>query len=200
MKKFLHTGLFAICLLTACGPKKEQEPVVVNMDKIKDPLMEINKQMSREEKEAIDAWVKRNKLEMVETGTGVRYHVYEEGKGISAETHDVVVLDFEVKLLDGTLCYSSKETGPEEFTVDYDNVESGMHEAIKYLHEGDKAIVIIPSHRAFGLAGDDDKIPPMSTVVYNLTVLKVIKHKPKKNEPETSYLLSPAELYGAAFV
>lgn len=150
------------------------------MDTVKEQLVDINKKMGKEEKQAIDAYVKRNNLDMIETGTGVRYMIYKEGGGISAESMDIVVLDFEIKLLDGTVCYSSEESGPEDFVVDYDNVESGMHEAIKYLHEGDKAIVIIPSHRAFGLAGDDDKIPPMSTVIYNLEVLKVIKYQ-KKN-------------------
>jgi FKBP-type peptidyl-prolyl cis-trans isomerase len=182
-KIFLICSLAFFPLLFSCGPKKQEKPVVVNMDDMKDPLININKKMGKEEKEAIDAYVQRNHLDMIETGTGVRYMVYEEGKGIAAESNDVVLLDFEIKLLDGTLCYSSKETGAEEFTVDYDNVESGMHEAIKYLHEGDRAIVIIPSHRAFGLAGDDDKIPPMSTVVYNLHLLKVIPYKKEEKKP-----------------
>jgi FKBP-type peptidyl-prolyl cis-trans isomerase len=114
---------------------------------------------------------------MMETGTGVRYMIYEKGSGATANSKDVVLIDFDIKLLDGTLCYSSRQTGAEQFVVDYDNVESGLHEAIKYLHQGDKAIIIIPSHRAFGLAGDMDRIPPFSTVVYNISLIEILKKK-----------------------
>jgi FKBP-type peptidyl-prolyl cis-trans isomerase FkpA len=163
--------------LNACG-KKKQPPIIINMDqKFKDPLVDKNKEMSHEEKRMIDSYVKRNKFDMIETGTGVRYMIYEKGKGPSADTKDIVLIDFDIKLLDGTVCYTSRETGAEEFVVDYDNVESGLHEAIKYLHKGDKAIIIIPSHRAFGLAGDMERIPPFSTLVYNIHLLDIIKRK-----------------------
>jgi FKBP-type peptidyl-prolyl cis-trans isomerase len=175
--------LYIICILSvfialgSCGQKKKNQPVVININEFDDPLIKKNKELSKEEKLSIDAYVKRNKFDMVETGTGVRYMIYEKGTGPMANTKDIVVIDFDIKLLDGTLCYSSHQTGAEEFVVDYDNVESGLHEAIKYLHEGDKAIVIIPSHKAFGLAGDMDRIPPLSAVVYNISLLKVIRKK-----------------------
>jgi FKBP-type peptidyl-prolyl cis-trans isomerase FkpA len=173
---------FACILLTlaafiTCGQKKKNQPVVVNMNQFDDPLLKKNKELSKEEKIAIDAYVKRNDFDMIETGTGVRYMIYEKGKGVTAGTKDIVLIDFDIKLLDGTLCYSSRQTGAEQFVVDYDNVESGLHEAIKYLHQGDKAIIIIPSHRAFGLAGDMDRIPPFSTVVYNISLLEIIRKK-----------------------
>jgi FKBP-type peptidyl-prolyl cis-trans isomerase len=177
--KIVH---FACILLTltafiTCGQKKKTQPVVVNMNQFDDPLLKKNKELSKEEKIAIDAYVKRNDFDMIETGTGVRYMIYEKGKGATADTKDIVLIDFDIKLLDGTLCYSSRQTGAEQFVVDYDNVESGLHEAIKYLHQGDKAIIIIPSHRAFGLAGDMDRIPPFSTVVYNISLLEIIRKK-----------------------
>ncbi len=172
-----------ICILSvfialgSCGQKKKNQKVYINSKVFDDPLIKKNQELSKEEKIAIDAYVKRNNFDMVETGTGVRYMIYEKGKGPAASTKDIVVMDFDIKLLDGTMCYSSRQTGAEQFVVDYDNVESGLHEAIKYLHQGDKAIIIIPSHKAFGLAGDMDRIPPLSTVVYNISLLEVIRKK-----------------------
>src|SRR5688572_22267823 len=159
--------LFVLFTLQACGEKKKPNPVVIKMSDFEDPMIKRNKELSKQEQMQIDAYVKRHKYNMIETGTGVRYMIYEKGSGESANTKDIVVMDFDIQLLDGTLCYTSKSTGAEQFVVDYDNVESGLHEAIKFLHKGDKAIIIIPSHRAFGLVGDADKIPPLSTVVYN---------------------------------
>lgn len=174
-----------LCFFAFAGCKeKVQQPVPeVNMNELKEPLMNVNRKISREEKLVIDGYVKRRNWNMTETGTGVRYMITEKGSEQVPASGDVVIIDFEISLLDGTTCYSSKETGPEHFVVDYDNVESGMHEAIKYLHKGDKAIVIIPSHRAFGLAGDMAKIPPLSTVIYNIQVLEIIPKQKKEDEP-----------------
>lgn len=175
-------GLFA---LLGCKEKIQQPVPEVNMNELKEPLMNVNRKISREEKLAIDAFVKRRNWNMTETGTGVRYMITEQGSKEIPASGDIVIIDFEISLLDGTTCYTSKETGPEHFVVDYDNVESGMHEAIKYLHKGDKAIIIIPSHRAFGLAGDMAKIPPLSTVIYNIHLLEIIPKQKKDDEPST---------------
>jgi FKBP-type peptidyl-prolyl cis-trans isomerase FkpA len=172
---YLFCILFSFLALNSCGQKKKTQPVIININDFDDPLIKKNKELSKEEKIAIDAYVKRNQFDMVETGTGVRYMIYEKGSGATANSKDVVLIDFDIKLLDGALCYSSRQTGAEQFVVDYDNVESGLHEAIKYLHQGDKAIIIIPSHRAFGLAGDMDRIPPFSTVVYNISLIEILK-------------------------
>jgi FKBP-type peptidyl-prolyl cis-trans isomerase len=181
----IHTYIIFISLLVLQGCKeKVQQPLPeVNMNELKEPLMKVNRKISREEKLAIDGYVKRRNWEMTETGTGVRYMITEQGSKESPSSGDIVIIDFEISLLDGTICYTSKETGPEHFVVDYDNVESGMHEAIKYLHKGDKAIIIIPSHRAFGLAGDMAKIPPLSTVIYKIHVLDIIPKQKIDNEP-----------------
>jgi FKBP-type peptidyl-prolyl cis-trans isomerase len=38
------------------------------------------------------------------------------------------------------------------------------------LNYGDKSKVILPPHLAFGLTGDE-KVPPMSTLVYDLKIV-----------------------------
>jgi FKBP-type peptidyl-prolyl cis-trans isomerase len=78
------------------------------------------------------------------------------------------MIDYSVSLLDGTECYSSKSTGPQEFRIGQDNVESGLHEAILLMKVGDKARFILPPHLAHGLIGDQNKIPAMSTIIYDV--------------------------------
>ena len=40
---------------------------------------------------------------------------------------------------------------------------------------GDKAKFIIPSHLAFGLLGDENKIPKRATLVYDVELIDVMK-------------------------
>lgn len=180
---FAHTIIFAASLFlwASCGNKhqiNEEQPIVT--DTLSEQLLHSNKRISAKERLDIDNFVRRKQWPMTETGTGLRYSVYSEGKGRQVVSGDLVSVEFEISLLNGKICYSSEETGAEQFVVDHDHVESGLHEAIKYLRVGDKAKIIIPSHLAFGLTGDSDQIPPLSPVVYDLTVVDAIAKRPNK--------------------
>lgn len=169
--------LLLIATLVSC--KRDVRVALDEKDsssKEKQLIFELNQKKMRQEQVRINAFIERMGWDMTETSTGVRYMVYQNGFGVTPKSSDVVVVDYDIKLLDGTECYSSKETGPENFKVDYDNVESGLHEVMKYLKAGDKAKVILPSHRAFGLIGDNDKIPMNATIVYDIHLIRVIRN------------------------
>ena len=53
-----------------------------------------------------------------------------------------------------------------------DYIESGLHEGISYMKEGDRAKIIIPSYLAHGLIGDLDKMPPLATIIYDIRLIK----------------------------
>ena len=82
------------------------------------------------------------------------------------------MIKYNVTLLDGTECYSTDDE-VEEFIVDKDYVEAGLHEGIQFMSPGDKAILILPSHLAHGLAGDLKKIPFRSSIVYDIELIAV---------------------------
>jgi FKBP-type peptidyl-prolyl cis-trans isomerase len=164
-------------LFIACNNNKESNAEFAkpqpSYKKTKEPFKRINKYLSHKENELIEAYIARYNYPMKSTGTGVRYYIYKENKGKKVTSGKYVTVSFNISLLNGQRCYSSKEKGPETFLVDQDNVESGLHEAIKLLHVGEKAIIILPPHKAHGLIGDSDKIPPLTTVVYDIEVLAV---------------------------
>jgi len=161
-------------VLFSCGEPPKQKPVVVDSQKLKENIVNVNKPAVVMEQDEINAWIKSHGYLMQSTGTGLRYLITKENKkGKEVKFKGLVKINYKVKLLDGTLCYSSDEKGPRTFAVGADNVESGVHEAVKLMKEGEKAILILPSHLAFGLIGDRDKIPPKTAVVYEIEILEV---------------------------
>ena len=124
--------------------------------------------MVRKENEQIESFLKRYKWPVTKTGTGLRYYVYEKGEGDSAKVGMFATIDYSITLLSGDTAYSSKETGPQEFLINMDNVESGLHEGIQYMKVGDRAKMILPSYLAHGLIGDSKKIPPRTTIIYDI--------------------------------
>jgi len=168
--------LGAICIFFAFGcssPAEKAQPEQLNSNQLREELLQANKQVIDKENEQIDDLVRRYGWKMTETGTGLRYLIYQKGTGPLAKTGQWVKLNYEVRLITGDVIYSSKQSGPKEFRIGSGGVESGLEEAILKLSVGDKAKLILPSHLAHGLAGDQDKIPPKASLIYDVEVLSL---------------------------
>lgn len=170
--------LFSVLFLHSCSEeKKAEQPKEMVIDKqMKEDLLETNKEWFIQEQNDIDNYVNRHKWEMIKTGTGIRYAIYKKvdtTNNALAVPGQIAVVNFEVYLLkNDSLCYESKD-GSQWFLIEMDNVENGLHEAIQYLRQGEKAKIILPSYLAHGLTGDSDKIPPMSPVLYDIELLEL---------------------------
>jgi FKBP-type peptidyl-prolyl cis-trans isomerase len=125
------------------------------------------------ENDEIDQYIVRHKWTMIKTGTGLRYMITKQGSGELAKPKQMAKVNYRISLLDGTECYTSDKTGPREFMIAQDDIESGLHEGIQYLHVGDKAFFILPSYLAHGLVGDENKIPAKASVVYEIELLSL---------------------------
>jgi FKBP-type peptidyl-prolyl cis-trans isomerase FkpA len=136
----------------------------------------MNKEFAIEEELEINLFLARKpEWKMSKTGTGLRYFIYQNGEGESAQVDDYVDVEYSITLLDGTECYATKKDEVEEFKVDKAQVESGIQEGVKLMREGDKAILIVPSHLAHGIVGDMSKIPPLSTLLVDIELVKIYR-------------------------
>lgn len=162
-------------LQSSCGDDKKHTTSKTDIEskEFKEKLVNANQMYVKRESDEIDQYVKRKGWNMITTGTGLRYMITQKGTGAMPQSEQKVRLNFNVKLLDGTLCYSSDSTGVYEFFVDKSSVETGLHEGVKFMHVGDKATMILPSHLAYGLIGDEKKIPARASVLYELELLSV---------------------------
>jgi len=162
-----------ILQLLQCGQKKEKkEPIYFkNKQEYEEVMIQSHQLFLAKEKDRIEHFIDSVGVEFEKTGTGLRYYIYEKGEGETLSLGDVAVVKYKLNLLDGTAIYAENSEKIQEFTVDLDNVESGLHEGIKYLHVGDKALLIIPAHLGHGITGDQKSIPSQSTLVFDLALI-----------------------------
>lgn len=160
------SDIFVSCNNETEAPKKE-----LRRKDIEEPLLNANKQATRIEDEQIENYINRHKWNMTKTGSGLRYAVYRKGNGPKAEVGKIAIIKYSVELISGEEIYSSEKEGAKEFLIGKGGVESGIEEGILLLHVGDHAKFVIPSHLGFGLIGDQNKVPPKSTLIYDIELL-----------------------------
>lgn len=171
--KSLWMILLMVLVFQACQNRPGEHLPENDAETYEDQLIDANKKAISTERRQIIDFVKRHQWKLKETGTGLLYSIYEKGEGQVAAEGDRAVLDYSVSLISGTEIYSSEDLGPLQFTIGRGGVPSGLEEGILLMREGDRAKFIIPSHLAYGLLGDQDKIPPKATLIYDVKLLEL---------------------------
>ena len=105
------------------------------------------------------------------TASGLAYQVLKEGNGNAPAATDMVQVNYVGKLIDGTVFDESKGK-PAEFRVD--GVIKGWTEILQLMKPGGKVKVVIPSDLAYGARYAGEKIPPFSTLVFEIELVKIM--------------------------
>ena len=175
--KLINISVFIIIIFffSSCNSGKNKKEVnqVVDEKELSLSLEELNRRMIQYESDLINEYVEKNSLNVIKTGTGLRYQILNEGEGELIKNGDIVSLEYELSLLSGELLYSSDNDGNKVFLVSRGGVESGLEEAILKLRKNSEAILILPSHLAHGLIGDGNRIPPKAILVYSIKVIDI---------------------------
>lgn len=107
------------------------------------------------------------------TKSGLQYEVLNEGSGKKPKATDTVRCHYEGRLLDGTVFDSSyKRNEPAEFGLQ--QVIAGWTEGVQLMAEGAKYRFYIPYMLAYGEGGAGAMIPPFSTLVFDVELIKVL--------------------------
>lgn len=122
------------------------------------------------------------------TASGLQYEVLSEGKGAKPVPADTVKVDYEGKLIDGTVFDSSIQRH-EPATFQLDQVIPGWTEGLQLMTVGSKYRFTIPAAQAYGEQGAGP-IPPNSVLVFEVTLLDIVKPDAKA---DTAAPTAPAD-------
>lgn len=121
------------------------------------------------------------KMDTITTASGLKYILLQKNEaGKKAKAGDKVQVHYTGRLTNDTIFDSSVKRGqPFSFTLGVGQVIKGWDEGIAILKEGEKARLIIPANLGYG-ARAAGTIPPNSTLIFDVELLKVIeKIEPK---------------------
>jgi len=107
------------------------------------------------------------------TKSGLQYEVLTEGTGKSPKATDKVRCHYEGRLIDGSVFDSSYQRGePADFGLN--QVITGWTEGVQLMKEGAKYRFHIPYVLGYGERGAGAQIPPYSTLVFDVELIKVL--------------------------
>lgn len=111
---------------------------------------------------------------VVTTPTGVQIETIEEGSGPSPGPNDIVMVEYEGRLLDGTVFDASKQHGNQPAVFPVSGIIPGWTEALQLMKKGGKYRIWVPSDLAYGPTGTPGgPIPPNAPLDFDVTLVDV---------------------------
>jgi FKBP-type peptidyl-prolyl cis-trans isomerase FklB len=143
------------------------------MDEIKKTHIEKTYASNREAGEKFLA-ENAKKEGVVTLPSGLQYKVITEGKGAIPADTSLVEVNYEGRLIDGTVFDSSYERG-QSAKMRANQVIKGWTEALVHMPVGSKWELYIPQELAYGDNDRSDKIKPFSALVFTVELLGIEK-------------------------
>lgn len=108
---------------------------------------------------------------VITSKSGLQYKILKEGTGATPSDTSQVEVNYEGRLIDGTMFDSSYKRG-QSATFGCNQVIKGWTEALTMMKEGDVWELYIPYNLAYGERGNQS-IPPYATLIFKVELIKV---------------------------
>ena len=158
--------LLLVLFLASCG---DRTPIIEleddNSTRYKENMINANRVVIQSEATQIESYIQRHGMEADALPCGALYHEYKHGNGSIINPDDTVVVSYRLEALDGTPFYTHQT---DTLTVGRRQVTLALDDLLQQLTYGSQAWLIAPSNTAYGVAGDGDRVPSRTVIVYNI--------------------------------
>ncbi|MBC7655496.1 MAG: FKBP-type peptidyl-prolyl cis-trans isomerase [Oligoflexus sp.] len=116
----------------------------------------------------------KKNLKVVALPSGLQYEVITEGTGPKPTATDEVTVNYKGTLIDGKQFDSSYDRN-EPLTLALNSVIAGWTEGVQLMSVGSKYRFYVPYQLGYGERGAGQDIPPYSTLIFDIELLKIGK-------------------------
>ncbi|MFN5443776.1 MAG: FKBP-type peptidyl-prolyl cis-trans isomerase [Crocinitomicaceae bacterium] len=162
--------ILPLLMVYSCSSNDEFQK---DIDWDKKKSMDLNRKLAKKEKLDILMYLENHpQWKMEQTGSGLFYQIIKKKEGeIHAKPGMEVAVKYKISFLNGDLCYETPKNQLSYFKIDHSDIESGVQEGVKKMRKGEKAVFIVSSHLAHGITGDQNKIPPATSLVVEIELV-----------------------------
>jgi FKBP-type peptidyl-prolyl cis-trans isomerase len=159
-------------------------PSRLSDQQIQEALQAFQKEVSAKQAEMVAKQAKEGETFLAEnkkkagvksTASGLQYKVIKEGAGKTPKATDSVMVNYEGRLVDGTV-FDSSAQHPNQEPFEVGKVIKGFSEALQLMKVGSKWEIYIPANLAYG-ATPPPGLPPNAPLIFNIE-LKGVQETP----------------------
>lgn len=164
---------FLLVAIVSCKSPEARVPVSHKSGSFINASVERNIKLNKKEKERIEQIMKADSASdyiASENGFWYTYETKIEQDTIKADFGDVVNFDYNVKTLSGQTIYSDDDIKPRNYTMDKEELFTGLREGLKLMKPGEKVTFLFPSQKAYGYYGDTKRIGTSVPLICEVTV------------------------------
>ncbi len=173
MKKLITLLLVMMMLFIACKTPEARKPISVKTGSFIDKSVERNKKLNKIEHDRILHIISdnpNNKYLNSKNGFWYYYNTKIENDTITPKFGDLVNFNYNIKDLNGTIIYNTKELKARNYAIDQEELFSGLREGLKLMKAGETVTFIFPSQKAYGYYGDTKRIGANTPIICRVTI------------------------------
>lgn len=168
--------LFLILCCTACINNAPRRPIYQKTATVLSRTIAQKKELIAAENKFIESYMAQDTSVVYRTSPFGFWYSYNKRIHTSAKVPvegDLVAFEYAIYDLYNNVIYSKEELGIKKYIMDREDFIPGLQEGLKLMKVGETVTFIIPSHRAFGVVGDGDKITMNTTLKSTVTLLNI---------------------------
>jgi len=166
----------SLLLLFSCNEQEARRPVVQKTTTILSETIVQNKKLVALENKAIERYIAQDTIKQYNVASYGFWYAYESKKPsetLTPKIGDVVEIAYNITDLYGNVFYAKDDLGIKKYTIDKEDFIPALQEGIKLMKIGETITFVIPSYRAYGLVGDENKIGINQTIKSTVTLISI---------------------------
>lgn len=165
--------ILILLTFTGCDTPEARRPVSVKTGSFIDKSVALNKTLNNKQHERIQQIIKNNPdTKFIASANGFWYHynVEVEGDSITPTFGDIVNFNYDVTNFNNVTIYSQEELKTQNYSMDQEELFSGLREGLKLMKTGETITFLFPSDKAYGYYGDENKIGINIPIICKVTI------------------------------
>lgn len=178
MNKLIITACVLIVFIS-CKTPEPRKPISTKTGSFIDASVERNKKLNAQEELAIKQIMEQEDKNYVASESGFWYYYNTKVEIDSLKTPnfgDIVNYNYNVKTLNGSTIYSKSDIKTQTYTMDKEELFTGLREGLKLMKTGETVTFIFPSQKAYGYYGDENKIGTNTPLICEVTVNSITQN------------------------
>lgn len=178
MNKLLTLAL--LLMVFSCKTPEARRPISSKSGSFINESVARNKALNKKEQAAFETIMQQTNQNYIASESGFWYYYNTK---VEVDTlkkpgfGDIVNYNYNVKTLNGQLIYSKEDTKTQNYTMDKQELFTGLREGLKLMKTGETVTFLFPSQKAYGYYGDDNKIGTNVPLICEVTVNSITSNQ-----------------------